>query len=44
MGKLEGEEGLCGVKSWLSEELLSPSDSHSVEVGEEREDEGEEER
>lgn len=36
------EEGLCGVNSWLSEKLLSPSDSHSEEAGEERED-GEEE-
>ena len=39
LGKLVGEDGLRGVKSWLSEEPLSPSDSHS----EEREDGGEEE-
>ena len=31
------------MKSWLSEGLLSPSDSHSEEAGEEREDGGEEE-
>lgn len=43
LGKLVGKEGLRGVKSWLSEELLSPSDSHSEEAGEEREDGGEEE-
>lgn len=36
-----GAEGLRGVKSCVSEELLSPSDSHSEEVG--GEDGGEEE-
>lgn len=39
MGKLVGGEGPCGVKSWMSEELLSPSDSHSEEAGEESEEE-----
>lgn len=43
LGKVVVEEGLWGVKSWLSEGLLSPSDSHSEEPGEEREDGGEEE-
>lgn len=38
-----GEEGLWGANSWASEELLSPSDSHSEEAGEESEDVGEEE-
>lgn len=32
------------MKSWLSDELLSPSDSHSEEPGEEREDGGEDEQ
>lgn len=31
------------MKSWWSEGLLSPSDSHSEQAGEEREDGGEEE-
>lgn len=31
------------MKSWFSEELLSPSDHHSEEVGEEREDREDEE-
>ena len=43
LGKLVGEDGLWGVKSWLSERMLSPSDSHSEEAGEDREDGGEEE-
>lgn len=43
LGKPVGEEGLWVVKSLLSEGPLSPSDSHSEEAGEEREDGGEEE-
>lgn len=42
LGRVVVEEGLWGVKPWMSEGLLSPSDSHSEEPGEESED-GEEE-
>lgn len=43
LGRLVAGEGLWGVKSCLSDKLLSPSDSHSEEPGEEREDGGEDE-
>lgn len=43
LGKPVGEEGVRGVKSWSQEGLLSPSDSHSEEAGEEREVGGEDE-
>lgn len=42
LGKLVGEAGLRGVKSWFSEEPRSPSESDSEEEGEEREDGGDE--
>lgn len=42
LGKLVGEAGLRGVKSWFSEEPRSPSESDSEEAGEEREDGGDE--